>query len=1039
MGSYALIMSLNAALALALMTAPAAQAQVVFDIDLPSQPLAQSLTALGSKTHANVIFPPEAVAALQAQAIRGAYTPLGALQVLLAGTNLDVTVTRGGSYIVAVRPAANAPAVVTPSTETQTWNDAPPLTVIVKGYRQSLAQALRFKRAATGVVDVVVAEDMTKFPDNNLAEAIQRMPGVAITRDQGEGRSITVRGLGPDFTRVEINGLEAQAATDGLAEGVNRGRGFDFNVFPSELFSRVDVIKTSSADQPEGSLGATVNLTTPHPFDKKGFRLAASAQGSYHDLADRWGSRSTALVSNTFAGDRVGVLISAASSYAPLEIQGVNSGGWNQGTADGGFCRPTSGTGGLCDVPTQDLAGATAAFAAVNRPTTYVPRFYRYTNLTGHTERFGLTGSIQWQPSPRTLVTADLLYSQFRTERSDHFLEAIGFSRGASQGGKPETVPLEAVVDGDNTLVYGRFDNVDVRSEVAVENFTTIFKQGSLSLHHDISDRIHFDGMVGASYSKFANLEVSAQIDRFNVDGYSFDIRPGGQDRPVINYNFDVADVANWYFGPRVTQPGGTGATGPELRLRPNFLHNGFRIAQARFSYDLAPGWRAVVGGEGKDYSFRSIVYRLDQGEANFPAPAGGLAGLTTQVCGLSDILPAGYGPPCWTLPDIDAFVDRYDLYANTGRSSVSTTNAAARGFNQAVFESDRSVYAVVEFRATAWGLPVRGNAGLRQVRTKQVSEFFANVPVTVDPSGYRLTQVRRRYTDNLPSFNLAVDTSRDTVLRFSAAEVIARPPLASLAAETSVQVNGGARRITTGNPYLEPYRATSVDLSWEWYPSSGAAAAVGLFHKDISTYVQTLTHVAPYASTGLPDSLLANTGAMVSDDFVIQSTVNTPGGPLSGIEISYQQPFRRLPGLWSGLGVRLNYTYVNSRINYYTTSALGGVTVTADLIYLSRNSCNATLYYSKGRFEARLSMNYRDEFLTSVPGTYNTDASGVDAATYWDFSSSYRVSDRVTVTLEAMNIADQPHVNWNDSTVRRVGDYRLSGRRAYAGLRYSF
>ncbi|EGF91667.1 tonB-dependent receptor family protein [Asticcacaulis biprosthecium C19] len=1028
---------MNAALALALMSAPAAQAASLYDLDLPAQPLSKSLTEIGSQTHANVIFSPEAVAGRQARPLRGAYSTQAALEALLSGTGLGVSTTRGGSYIVAPLPAQAAPVVRPAPQPLAVWEAEPPQPVIVRGYRQSLTEAMRIKRRADGVVDVVLAEDMAKFPDNNLAEAIQRMPGVAITRDQGEGRSVTVRGLGPDFTRVEINGLEAQAATDGLAEGVNRGRGFDFNVFPSELFSRVDVLKTSSADKPEGSLGATVNLVTPHPLDRKGPHLAAGTQLTYNDLGDRSGARASVMLSNTFAGDRAGILVSAAWSLTPLDLQGVNSGGWNQGTADGGFCKPTQATGGPCDV--ANLTQATAAYNSVNRATTYIPRFYRYTDLQGDVERVGMTASAQWQPSQHTLMTLDLLYSQFRTQRTDHFLEAIGFSRGASQGGKPESVPLDAVVDGNNTLVYGRFDNVDVRSEVTIENFTTMFKQASFSLKHDLSDRLGFEGLFGVSYSKFANLEVSAQIDRFNVDGYSYDIRDGGQYRPRIDYGFDVSEPSNWYFGPRVTQPGGTGATGPELRLRPNYLHNGYKVAQARFNYRLNDAWRLTLGAEAKRYSFRSIFYRLIQGEANFPAPSVGIEALTKPFCGLSDILEAGHSPDCWRIPDIDAFITEYDLLGNTGRTALSTTNPAARGFNQAVFENDTSLYAQAEFRRTVWGVPVRGNIGVRQVRTDQVSEFIANVPVSIDPSGQRLTQVHRTYSDALPSLNIAADLNGDTVLRFSAAKVIARPPLASLAAETSVQVNGGARRVTTGNPYLEPYRAVSYDLSWEWYPTTGTVAAVGLFYKDISTYVQSLTHVAPYATTGLPAELLSGTGATVTDDFVIQRAVNTPGGPLYGVEITYQQPLRFLPGIWSGLGVRMNYTYANSQIDYFTTSALGSVIVTADLIYLSRNSANATLYYSKGRFEARVSANYRDEYLLAVPGGFNTDANGMDAATYIDASASYRVTDRLTLSLEGLNLTKETNGTWSDSVARRTTDYRLGGRRLHAGLRYSF
>lgn len=1036
METNALVMSLNAVLALTLMAAPAASAQSMYDFDLPAQPLETSLTAVGSKTRTNVIFSPESVAGKRAVGLRGTYSAADALRVLLSETGLGVTTTRGGSYIVSPLPETVVAPVLTPVIQP----DDAPRTVVVTGYRNSLAEALRLKKNALGIVDVVVAEDIAKFPDNNLAEAIQRVPGVAITRDQGEGRTITVRGLGPDFTRVEINGLEAQAATDGLAQGTNRGRGFDFNVFPSELFSRIDVRKTSSATQAEGSLGATVNLVTPHPLDRKGFRLAASAQASYNDLADEAGRRAAFLISDTFDGDRLGALFSTAYSRTPIEIQGVNSGGWNQATANGGFCKPVTGTGGVCNVSPADLPSALTVYNLVNKPTVYNPQFYRYTNLIGYTERLGMVGSLQWQPTAKTALTLDLLYSHYKTERTDYFLEAIGFSRGASQGGKPETLVREAEVNDDGTMIYGLFDNVDVRSEIALDYFTTTFKEGTLRFTHEFGNGLKLDLLAGGSYSKFDNYkDIGVQIDRFNIDGYVFDIRQGGPYNPSIRYGFDLEDPTSWYFGPRITQPGGTGATGPEIRPRPNYTRNGYEVVQAKFAYPLGGGWVLNAGAEAKQYSFRTIGYRLDQGDTDFPAPAGGIASVTKRFCGLAEIAPPADTARCWLVPDIDAFAEAYNLFGNTGRTAVSTTNPAARGYNQAVGENDRSVFASAEFRKTIWGLPVRGDIGIRQVRTHQTSVFYTNVPVTVDPSGFRLTRVERTYTDSLPSLNLAADLPDNAVLRFSAAKVMARPPLASIAAATSVVVNGGARAVLTGNPNLQPYRAASYDLSYEWYPTRGAVAAIGLFHKNISTYIQTLSHIAPYSTTGLPASLLQNTGVAVTDDFIIQTSVNTPGGPLSGVEINYQQPLHFLKGKWSGFGVLFNYTYVDSRIEYATTTALGAATVRADLAYLSRNSANATLYYDKGKFEARVSMNYRDEYLTGVPGSFNTDANGVDAATYWDASATYHITDKLVLALEGLNLTDETNVTWSDTVAHRVTDYRLSGRRFYAGLRYSF
>ena len=166
-------------------------------------------------------------------------------------------------------------------------------TVVVTGFKASLERALDAKREAAGSQDSILAEDIAKFPDINLSESIQRIPGVALARDQGEGREIAVRGLSPLFTRVRINGMEAIATTgaEDVNGGTNRGRGFDFNVFASDLFSGITVHKSSQADIEEGSLGATVDLKTAHPFDHQGFTLAGSVEGGYNNLAGTFNPR----------------------------------------------------------------------------------------------------------------------------------------------------------------------------------------------------------------------------------------------------------------------------------------------------------------------------------------------------------------------------------------------------------------------------------------------------------------------------------------------------------------------------------------------------------------------------------------------------------------------------------------------------------------------------------------------------------------------------------------------------------------------------
>jgi len=226
----------------------------------------------------------------------------------------------------------------------QTTGAAPVEEVVVTGFRGSLASALEEKRDQTGVVDVIKAEDVAKFPDANLAESLQRLPGVAVARDGGEGRSISVRGLGPDYTRVRLNGLEAQTTSNGF-EGINRTRGFDFNVFASELFSSLTVRKTPSAETEEGSLGATVDLQTGRPFDRMGTQFALSSKLSYNDLSEKTDPRFAMLASDTFFDDSLGVLISAAYSKNRKISQASHNLNWDRMTENGGWCDPANPAG----------------------------------------------------------------------------------------------------------------------------------------------------------------------------------------------------------------------------------------------------------------------------------------------------------------------------------------------------------------------------------------------------------------------------------------------------------------------------------------------------------------------------------------------------------------------------------------------------------------------------------------------------------------------------------------------------------------------
>lgn len=884
--------------------------------------------------------------------------------------------------------------------ETAAAGDATQLEVVrVTGYRASVEKALDIKRGEAGVVDAIVAEDIGKFPDLNLAESLQRIPGVVITRDAGEGRAISVRGLGPDFTRVRINGMEA-LTTVGASDqsgGSNRGRGFDFNVFASDLFSQLIVRKTASAEVEEGSLGATVDLRTARPFDYDGLTIVGSGQASYSEMAAKADPRVAGLISNTWADGKFGALVSVAYTERQTLEEGSGSGRWANGPSNGGFA-PTS------------------PFTPALSPNTFHPRFPRYTLMEHDQKRTGVTASLQFRPTDRLEFALDGLYSKIDAIRDEKYIEAISFSRSGT--GKPQTIVRDGVVDANGALVYGAFDNVDIRSESRHDEWNTVFTQLTLDGKFEITDDFTLSGKIGRSSSEHENpIQTTIIMDKNNVAGYSYDYR-GDRYKPVLDYGIDPTDPAGWTLA--------------EIRIRPQYVENEFDTAQLDFNWNLSPGFRLKGGVQAKDYTFTTRELRRSTealtGVPNFPD---GTRIVPVDLTGQASLSGIDGSPGSWVIPSYQGIADFYNIYSGTGPFAL-----AERALNsRSVEEEDRGVYLQGEFSTDLGSIPFSGNFGVRYVETKQTSTGTATAsgsPV--------VSTVSRTYSDTLPSMNLVAEVSPDFLIRLGAAKVMSRPGLGFLTPGVTVNVSGGARTVSGGNPALDPIRANTADLGFEWYFDEGAMLGLGLFWKDIETFVQTTREVRSYASSGLPASLLDGTGATVNDDFVFSVPLNTPGGELKGFEANYTQPFSFLSGAWSNLGVQLNYTYVDSQIQYVLPT--GASSLETDLVGLSKHAWNATLYYEGPVFSGRVSATNRDDYLLQVPGTeqgFNEDVHGQDGTTTIDASLRYRISDQIELSLEGINLTNEPSASWVGANSRLPLDYSETGRQYLLGLRYKF
>lgn len=884
--------------------------------------------------------------------------------------------------------------------------------IVVKGFRASLNSALNLKRNETATIDAIKAEDIAEFPDLNLAESLQRIPGVAISRVNGEGRNISIRGLGPEYSRVRINGMEAIGTTGGTdnSGGVNRGRGFDFNIFSSDLFNSLAVRKTATADVEEGSLGGTVDLQTARPFDYRKPTAVVQAAASYNDLARKAKPRVSTLLTTSTADGRFGVLLSVAYEERALVEEGANITRWTYGGFNGGFNAAST------------IAGKTIAQINDANPATalYHPRIPGLVSYAIEQKRLGAALGVQFQPTEKTLVSIDGLYSRLDGTRQEAQFQAISFSRSGT--GKPQTIIRSGIVDADRNIISGTFDNVDLRTQARYDKLVTDFYQLTGTLDQKIGESLKFGAVVGYSSSQFRNpIQTTVTIDAANTNGFYYDFSTRF---PTIRPGVDVSSAANFAF---------TNGTS-EVRIRPQTVDNSFTNAKGFLEWTTSPELKLKAGVDWRRFDYSSTEQRRLQGETVVTTlTAAQLAPLTTVFSGFGRGLnvPAGT-PTSWVVPDLAAFQAYLNTYSNPTYAIGGVENATARGSFVTVREEDLGAWGMAEFNFANAGIPIRGDAGLRYVKTDQFSTGYASQGSTVN-----LVGADRSYANWLPSANLVVDVRDNLMVRFAAAKTIARAGIGSLTPGGNLNVSGGNRTFSSGNPDLKPTKSTNLDASIEWYPTRGAIYAVSVFQKNIGTFVQTLSTTVPFSDLGLPASLLNGTTASPTDAFIVSQPVNSKGGLLRGFEVNVQQPFSFLPGFLSNFGVLANYTYVSSDIEYLT-SANGSTTVKAPLLGLSRHAANGTLYFETRKFSIRGSVAYRSKYLTAVPGTEGNSYNGTNATTNIDAQVSYNITDKFKVSLEMINLTDALNDQFVDAT-NRLNVLTHSGRQFVLGARLAF
>ncbi|MDT8759969.1 TonB-dependent receptor [Sphingomonas psychrotolerans] len=1041
--------------------------------------------------------------------------------------------------------------------------------IVVTGFRASLQNARNIKRASNQIVDAITAEDIADFPDANLAESIQRLPGVSIDRDNGEGRTITVRGLGGDFQMVRLNGADAQNVAGGNQSdaGANRSRGFDFNTFASELFGGIKVTKSTAAENDEGSLGAIIDLTTGRPLSYKGNRFAIGAEGEYRENGKSWNPRFTGLASVKLT-DTFGILVSGAYQKQEQQIDSYRRGigafeyTYRSSQLNGvtpityGFARP-GGAG-----PT--FGSDPAAYALIT-PTTIIPTLPSIGRQFLDYERLGFTATAQWKPAPGTEITIDGVYSKYDQDSNSSGITTIGLNRNgtnaraaqtgsaglrpvgnanyfadrvalyancvpsaavdcngdaagtgvgqapltgyfnslnpnnlnpfdyynnpASPGyvatangtgfyneliGRPNTRIRAAHVNESNRADYLVLDDVDWRSFADAQFGTTEFKQLTANIHQDLAEGFYVDATGGWSKSEFRAYGLLAEFNAIDRDGYTFDDRGGGK-MPVFNPGFDVANPQSWSLVKGLST----------IRYFTNSVDNEFKVARVNFTYEALPEMALKFGMTAKKFDYAGDQGRRTQSiEAINPTLAEARLNITDlgQTIGFGQGLDVSAGTPTsYYAPDLGKFINQFGIDCNCVNKWGDYRAIVDGRQRAAVSEQDVSGFFQVDYNVNLLGRPLRGNVGLRIANTRVSgsgnvggSDGVAGVPVTA----------HNEYWDWLPSMNANWEVADDFLIRFAAAEVMSRPQLAALTPGTTsfatgLNAAGAAPAVTVGNPYLNPFRATNLDLSIEKYFSHNGLIAVNFFKKTIDSFPQQIALEAPLSTVFEPalyqqvvesiasPTLQAYTRA--GGIWAIRQFADAPGGDIKGVEVNLQTDFYFLPAPFDKFGITANYTHIESNLSYLTGAVLnttqsGGAGTAQNsfaegpFLNTSPDAFNATLYYENSVWSARVSGAYRTRYVNRFPlasgtcsvGTttnaggacnspvvadfgYNEDTLNIDLAFAWN------VTDFAKLTLEARNLTNDPQYRTMYGASPVTQTYASTGRIVTAGLRLVF
>lgn len=873
--------------------------------------------------------------------------------------------------------------------------------IVVQGFRKSLGVAREMKRDSSIVADVIVAEDMAKFPDLNLAESLQRLPGVAINREAGEGRRVSLRGLGPDFTRVQLNGMEVLGNVDSPMDSrgqTSRDRAFDFNIFASELFSKIDVRKSFSAEQDEGGMAGTVGLYTAKPFEYSGRKAALSLQGGTNSATKDFQPRVAGMISQNW-DDKFGVLVSVAYSKRQVEEQGYNTYGAGQQKAN---------AANVVNISPTDAAKALAGELIFQRGN-------RLSVWGADNERLGVTTALQWRPVESLTLTLDGLYGKFSNDRSENHLAtraSVGstiLGAATPHSGVTTAPPVLRSIQYDqyNTILYADVANTVFATETRRQETENTFKQLVLTGEWEVSEKLKVDGHIGQETSDY-DIPIS---DKFYTEAFG-DLITDYRGKTAKNtYGWNTIDPNNY--------------RAHEIDFSATYQTTELNNAEVNLAYKFDEA--LILKGGLSFRGFKNSGYTQTNDDVNkTPWEKGTLDDRVTNYYKIFD----KHKDQSWIIVDWNKALAQYN---------VTRTLSAPKSVYE-VEEETKAGYVQLDWKTELAGMRLRGNIGARAydteltssgVTTRTTAGVSYNVPATV----------KKSYSGVLPAFNAVLEVSDQFQIRAAAAQNINRPALAAYAMNGTISVDGSTVTVSTGNPNLDPYTSDEFDLSAEWYFGSVGMLTAGVFHKKIDGLVssQTVTNV-PYSSTGLAEGLYPGvTGSTNVASYTRQ--VNLNDATLTGLELSAQSDFFFLPGPLKNMGVVANLTLIDSE----TTNKINTLDFKGEIYGMSDVNSNITLYYETPKWGGRMSANYRSD--------YTIDSGGFEATTYVDAAAFYQLSPRIRLTLDGVNLTDEREAQYNsfwvyDTTkklvvtqpgAQRLWNHTKSGRTVFFGANIQF